>query len=171
MIQAGANSQSELFLEYALRMTKGRLKLVGLTSAILLILAVAAVLLLSVVVADHLAPGDKEHGPGLGALTPSLLRWGSVLAVGVLTIYAVAGPMLRHINNVYVARLIEKAQATRLKRVPHLRAVREGVSSMPLLKRDRTPQVTVCTPWEYQGVAPGLENRWSRSIGDIKELP
>src|ERR1035437_6608604 len=109
MTQVGANPQSELFLEYALRMTKGRLKLVGLASAILLILAVAAVLLLSIVVADHLAPGDKEHGPGLSALTLAILRWGAVLAVAVLTAYAVVAPMLRRINNLYVARLIEKA--------------------------------------------------------------
>ena len=102
MAKDAGKTDSELFIEYALRMTKGRIRLVGLLSAGLLILAVAAVYLLVMVVADHLTGGMPA-----GLILPILWSVGMLELglVGVLILY----PLLRRVNDLYAARLIEKA--------------------------------------------------------------
>ncbi|HAU38514.1 MAG TPA: hypothetical protein DCX07_12465, partial [Phycisphaerales bacterium] len=100
---AGGKSNSELFLEYALRMTKHRLRMVGMASAVLLVLAVATGMLLAIVVADHFVPG------GLSAGARTALRWLFLLTTGALTAWTILYPLARRINDLYVARMIERA--------------------------------------------------------------
>ncbi|MGB2819898.1 MAG: hypothetical protein WBF17_02880, partial [Phycisphaerae bacterium] len=96
-------SDSELFIEYSLRMTKGRIRLIALASASLLVLAVAAVYLLGIVVADHFVPR------GLPAGARNLGLWVFWLLEAALIAWKVVAPLVRRINDLYVARLIEKA--------------------------------------------------------------
>jgi hypothetical protein len=96
-------SDSELFIEYSLRMTKGRIRLIGLASAGLLILAVAAVYLLGIIVADHFVPG------GLPGAFRRLGLWLFLAVEAALILWKISIPLARRINDLYVARLIERA--------------------------------------------------------------
>jgi len=102
---AGTREQSDnaLFLDYVLRVTKGRIRLTGAASAAMLMLAVAAGFALVAVAGDHHLPG------GLSATARLVLRW--ALLVGEFGIAAalVAYPLIRRLNDLYVTRLIEKA--------------------------------------------------------------
>ncbi|MFP4355866.1 MAG: hypothetical protein ACLFUJ_12145, partial [Phycisphaerae bacterium] len=100
--QNGASNDSQLFLEYALRITRGRIRLMGLASSAMLIGAVTVVALLAMVAADHLAGG-------LDATARRWMRYAFV-AVEVAAILALLiGPMIRKVSDLYAARLIEKA--------------------------------------------------------------
>ena len=97
-------SDSELFIEYSIRMTKGRIRLIALASAVLLAMAIAAVYLLGVIVADHFSV--------TGGLPPVALKAGLVLFLALqaaLAVWRIVIPLARRINDLYVARLIEKA--------------------------------------------------------------
>ncbi|MHC4984401.1 MAG: hypothetical protein ACYTF6_14690, partial [Planctomycetota bacterium] len=94
---------SELFLEYALRMTKGRLRLVGLASALLVMLAVAVLFFLLAVVADHVV------ADGLPVGVRTALRWALVAVQACLLVGTIIYPFARRLNDLYVARIIEKA--------------------------------------------------------------
>ena len=95
--------ESELFIEYALRMTKSRIRFVALASAVLVMLAVAAAFFFFIVLADHVLAGGLPSG------ARSVLRWLFILLEGALLATAVVVPLVRRINDLYVARLIEKA--------------------------------------------------------------
>jgi hypothetical protein len=92
-----------MFFEYALRMTKNRIRLVDLLASLLMVLAVAAGFALAMVVADHFVAGGLS--PGLR----TALRWGGLLAVGALGAMTLLSPLLRRISDLYVARMIERA--------------------------------------------------------------
>ena len=96
-------SRSGLFLEYTLRMTKGRMRMVGLGSAALLMLALAEAFLLTAVLGDHALSG--------GLTAAARLTLGSVfgLAELALLVGCVLLPLGRRISDLYAARIIEKA--------------------------------------------------------------
>jgi len=96
-------SDSELFIEYALRRTKGRFRSLALGAAVLLMSATASLFLLAAVAADHVLPG------GLGAPARMLLRWCLVLGELAIAVLLLVRPLVGRINNLYVARVIEKA--------------------------------------------------------------
>ncbi|MCD4823907.1 MAG: hypothetical protein K8S55_04825, partial [Phycisphaerae bacterium] len=93
----------EMFFRYALRMTRRRVRLVDIVSAMLLMLAVALCGLLAMVVCDHLATG------GLSSQARCLMRWGVLAAAGVLGVFTILLPLLKRLSDLYVARMIEKA--------------------------------------------------------------
>ncbi|MFB3894563.1 MAG: DUF4175 family protein, partial [Phycisphaerae bacterium] len=95
-------AESDLFIEYALRMTKGRLRFVGLASALLLMLAIAVAMVLAMVVGDHLISKGMPRG------LMALLRWLLILIEAGLAGAMIFAPLARRINDLYVARLIEK---------------------------------------------------------------
>jgi len=103
MAAASNQSDSELFIEYALRMTKGRFRSLALGTAVLLMAATTALFLLGAVAADHVLSG------GLSASARMVLRWFLVTGELAIAILLLARPLVRRINNLYVARLIEKA--------------------------------------------------------------
>ena len=140
--------QSELFLEYALRMTKSRLRIVGFFSAALLILTTAAAMILLIVVGDHVFTG------GLPLWARHLLRWTLVLGLLALIVWTIVIPLARRINDLYVARIIEKANpefrndltaALQLTNDPHAHvAAKAAVNAGPQRKfSPRTSRV----PW------------------------
>jgi len=93
----------EMFFEYAIRVTRGHVRVVDVFSALLLMLAVGCGFVLVVVICDHTISG------GLSRYTREVLRWGLVLGECVLGVLLIVTPMLRRINDLYVARMIEKA--------------------------------------------------------------
>ncbi len=93
----------EMFFEYAIRVTRGRVRVVDVLSALLLMSAVGCGFILVVVVCDHTISG------GLSDPARGVLRWGLLLGESVLCMLLIVTPMLRRINDLYVARMIEKA--------------------------------------------------------------
>jgi len=102
MAESHTKGDSDLFLEYALRMTKGRVRVFSLLSAALLMLAVGTLYVLVVVTADHLSPDGLSAAVLVGSLV-AVLAVEAVLA-GVL----IVGPLLQRLNDLWVARMIEK---------------------------------------------------------------
>ena len=96
-------SDSDLFLDYALRVTKGRIRLAGAAGATMVMLAVAAGFALVVVMGDHYLPG------GLSAGARFVLRWALLLGECAIAAWFVIRPLIRRLNDLYVTRLIEKA--------------------------------------------------------------
>jgi len=94
--------ESELFIEYALRRTKGRVKVIGFVHAALLILAAVVLYVLGAVVADHVSGG-------LATGTRAAARWVLAACVTGLAGWMIVAPLLRRINDLYVARMIERA--------------------------------------------------------------
>ncbi|MFP4140683.1 MAG: hypothetical protein ACLFVY_08975, partial [Phycisphaerae bacterium] len=103
MARTLSQSDSELFIEYALRMTKGRIRLVSAATAMLTVVAAAAAFLLVMVAADHFVAG------GLSPTVATVLRVLFVLTELGLLAALVVVPLVRKINNLYVARLIERS--------------------------------------------------------------
>ncbi|RPI63291.1 MAG: hypothetical protein EHM48_02735, partial [Planctomycetaceae bacterium] len=120
MAGVATRHDSDLFIEYALRMTKGRIRLVSQASAVLLMLAVAATMLLAMVLADHLIP----HG--LSDTARLVLRWLIVAVEVAMGIVMIILPLGRRISDLYVARLIEKAHP----------AFRNDLTAALLLEKD-----------------------------------
>ena len=102
MSQSVSRPVNELFIEYALRRTKGRLKLIGFVHAALLILAAGLLYVLGVVVADHVSGG-------LGTTARAAARWLLAACVAALSLWMVVVPLARRMNDLYVARIIERA--------------------------------------------------------------
>ena len=102
------STDNELFLEYALRLTRYRLRLVTLGVAVLATLAVVLAEMTALVLADHwLNNGSAQTGLPPAALLAG--RWVMlVTAVGML-IWLVAIPISRRLNSLHLARLIEIA--------------------------------------------------------------
>lgn len=97
-----AKNNHELFLEYVVRSTKARVRLVELSSAALGMLALAGVYALAMVLADHVAGG---LGPGVRRI--ALLAFVTVEATAAVCLLVL--PFLRRLNDLYVTRTIERA--------------------------------------------------------------
>ncbi len=94
---------SELFVQYAMRLTKNRLRVVELGSALLATGAALVGEMLVLVWLDHGLEG------GLSSVGLALGRWAMlVTVVGMLAMWVVR-PVLWRINDLYIARLIERA--------------------------------------------------------------
>ncbi|MFP4053304.1 MAG: hypothetical protein ACLFV7_05505 [Phycisphaerae bacterium] len=96
-------ADSELFIEYALRMTKGRIRLISVATAVLTVVAAGVAMLLLMIAADHFTPG------GLSPAAATAFRVAFMLVELALIAMLVAMPLAQRINDLYVARLIEKS--------------------------------------------------------------
>lgn len=98
-----SSAREEMFYSYALRMTKRRIRLMDLASSLLLMAAAGMVMLLVAVILDH-ASSD-----GLSASARRIFRWLFILVEAALLGWLIVRPLLRRLNDLYVARLIERA--------------------------------------------------------------
>jgi hypothetical protein len=96
-------SEQGLYLEYTLRLTKSRIRMVDVLSAGLLMLAILIAVLLSMVICDHYIPG------GVSAGARRVVRWSLLVFEAGLAGALIVWPLLRRINDLYVARTIERA--------------------------------------------------------------
>ncbi|HUT57712.1 MAG TPA: DUF4175 family protein, partial [Phycisphaerae bacterium] len=98
-----SQSDSELCIEYCLRLTKGRIHMVNIAGAALLMLGVYALFLAVSIVPDQLVPS------GLSAGARRLLLWGLLIAPETaIAALLVIRPLIRRLNDLHVARMIEK---------------------------------------------------------------
>lgn len=102
MVSMRVAVESELDLQFALEATKRRVRTVGLATGVGVWFAAAAAWLLVFVIADHATPAGV--GNGLRRIVAGLFWLGSFAWFWM----ACAAPFVRQINDLYVARLIEK---------------------------------------------------------------
>ncbi len=99
----GNKSESELFIEYAIRVTKNRIRLVALAAALVAMIAYTVGFLLVMVLADHVVSGGLENP------ARAIMRWLLILSTSAIIVAVVLVPLARRINDLYAARLIERA--------------------------------------------------------------
>jgi hypothetical protein len=103
---AGKLSQadSDLCIEYRLRLTRRRMRLVHVGGAAMLMAGAYAVFLLAAIIPDHWVRGGLSEGVRVAMLWGLLIVPQAAIFVGMILC-----PLLRRLNDLHVARLIEKA--------------------------------------------------------------
>jgi hypothetical protein len=100
---AHRRTQSEIFLQYAIRATRTRLRATWLAGSLAIIAAAVLAGLAAMVLADHLVAGGLSNAYRLAG------RWGTLLVAVGLGVWLIALPLARRLNDLYVVRLIERA--------------------------------------------------------------
>ena len=100
------------FFSYAVRLTAHRIRLADGLAALLVMGAVACVMILGVVIADHTVAG------GLSVAARGVFRWGFLVVELGLAAWMLVMPLARRISDLYIARLLERANPSFRKYEP-----------------------------------------------------